>query len=326
MSERNPVYDRAKGILIGLVVLGHVLIYANPDWSIRAYAYASTLIYSFHMPAFFLISGILFSAEKWKGRCWKSFLCKRSCTLLIPFFCFEIIGLVYKSLILHQATIREGLLHLVTLRCNVGADWFLPALFFAQCLLLVCLRYLPAAICTALAAGSFAGLPFWSPTDGWEATLWRGVLGFAFMYVGFFLKNTLLNHAAYKKKPLLICCGAFLALAGCAIINIKAGANDFWACSLPHPIVFLVGGIAGLILILALAKSIRFSSLAWFGRNSLIIMGTHQLVLYTVRGQTSFLWIIWMTVLILAAEVIVIFCVERVKSFFSERGKLKLGH
>ena len=64
MSERDPVYDRAKGILIELVVLGHVLIYANPDWSIRVYAYASTLIQSFHMPAFFLISGMLYNAEK----------------------------------------------------------------------------------------------------------------------------------------------------------------------------------------------------------------------------------------------------------------------
>lgn len=326
MSERDPVYDRAKGILIELVVLGHVLIYANPDWSIRVYAYASTLIQSFHMPAFFLISGMLFNAEKWKGRSWKSFLWKRSYALLIPFICFEIIGLLYKALILNQATIREGFLQLITLRCNVGADWFLPAMFFAQCLFLVCLRYLPATIGAALALGGFAGLSFWSPTGGWEATLWRGVLGFAFLYVGFFLKNTLFNHAAYRKKPLPIFYGALLALAGCAMINYKAGANDFWTCSLPHPMVFLVGGIAGLILILALAKSIRFSFLAWFGRNSLIIMGTHQLVLYTIRSQTSFLWVVGMAALILATEVIVIFCAERMKSFFSGKGRHKFGY
>lgn len=49
MKERIEYYDVAKGILILLVVLGHVF----ETGIINQY------IYSFHMPAFFIISGIM---------------------------------------------------------------------------------------------------------------------------------------------------------------------------------------------------------------------------------------------------------------------------
>ena len=49
MRERIAYYDRAKGMLMILVVLGHVLIKANPDWSIRLYALACSWIGSFHI-------------------------------------------------------------------------------------------------------------------------------------------------------------------------------------------------------------------------------------------------------------------------------------
>lgn len=46
--------DRAKGILIVLVVIGHI-------WQS---GYLFNTIYTFHMPAFFVISGILFGVSR----------------------------------------------------------------------------------------------------------------------------------------------------------------------------------------------------------------------------------------------------------------------
>ena len=51
MKERLDYIDRAKGMLIILVVIGHI-------WQSGV---VFDLIYTFHMPAFFVISGILFS-------------------------------------------------------------------------------------------------------------------------------------------------------------------------------------------------------------------------------------------------------------------------
>ena len=83
MKRRLEYLDIAKGILIIMMLIGHT-------WDSGPVHY---FVYSFHMPAFFLISGMLFhygsSADK---PIWKVILHKAR-LLLIPYFCFEIFGI-----------------------------------------------------------------------------------------------------------------------------------------------------------------------------------------------------------------------------------------
>lgn len=60
IAERNKSIDTLKGLLIFTVVLGHVLLGAIDGNPLRY------LIYSFHMPVFFFISGYLLNIEKMK--------------------------------------------------------------------------------------------------------------------------------------------------------------------------------------------------------------------------------------------------------------------
>ena len=54
-KKRNPYWDNVKGILVILVVLGHLLeLMAG---RIPGALYLWSMIYSFHMPAFLIISG-----------------------------------------------------------------------------------------------------------------------------------------------------------------------------------------------------------------------------------------------------------------------------
>lgn len=55
MISRNDDLDVAKGVGICLVVLGHTLTYAN---------WPSRFIFTFHMPLFFVISGMLYSGGR----------------------------------------------------------------------------------------------------------------------------------------------------------------------------------------------------------------------------------------------------------------------
>lgn len=60
-KERNPLWDNARLIIIGLVVFGHLIE------SMRGTAAVDVLyaaIYAFHMPAFMLISGFFASADR----------------------------------------------------------------------------------------------------------------------------------------------------------------------------------------------------------------------------------------------------------------------
>lgn len=131
MNQRIDYIDRAKALLIALVVLGHVLNYANPGYDILPYTVVQIVISSFHMPAFFLISGMLAEQETWRGRSLGWLLKSRCRSLLVPYLFFETLAVLYKSLVLRSVTLTEGLYRMLTLRCNVGADWFLPAMLLA---------------------------------------------------------------------------------------------------------------------------------------------------------------------------------------------------
>lgn len=65
--------DLTKGIAIFLMVCGHTSIPLS----------ISNWIWSFHMPLFFIISGILFNATKYPN--FNLFIKKRGKTLIIPY-------------------------------------------------------------------------------------------------------------------------------------------------------------------------------------------------------------------------------------------------
>ena len=63
MSQRNVWVDYAKAIGIILVVYGHMargVYHAGIDIPIRFYELTDSIIYSFHMPLFFFLSGLFF--------------------------------------------------------------------------------------------------------------------------------------------------------------------------------------------------------------------------------------------------------------------------
>ena len=67
-----------------------------------------------------------------------------------------------------------------------------------------------------------------------------------------------------------------------------------------NPVMFVISSLSGLYFVLGISRMIRFRWLQWLGENSLTIMGTHQLVLYTIPGKASPLWVLGMFALIRA--------------------------
>ena len=156
MIRRLTYIDTTRAILITLVVLGHVLNYANPQYNIIPYTLAQEFINAFHMPAFFLLSGLLTDGEKWRSRPVGAYFVHKAKTLLMPYLFFECLALLYKHFVLHSVSFAEGLRLMLTMRCNVGADWFLPAMFLA-CALYYPVHPLPAQDCLGRGRCSAAG-------------------------------------------------------------------------------------------------------------------------------------------------------------------------
>lgn len=124
-KQRLEYIDIVKGIGILLVVLGHVT--TNKE--------VYHFIYAFHMPLFFIISG-MFLHDK------PQFIRKQAESLLLPYFSFGLLTYLYWWLI--ESRFRElpagetFLLQFINLffptetqLCNVVL-WFLPCLFLSN--------------------------------------------------------------------------------------------------------------------------------------------------------------------------------------------------
>lgn len=323
MKERIEYYDNARGILILLVVLGHILIKANPGWSIKPYSLACSWINSFHMPAFFLLSGMLFDCDRWRTSSWGAFLIKRLQTLVVPYLFFEIIGMLYLRFVLHSISLPEGLLRIVTLQCNVGADWFLPAMFFAGLLMFAYAKYLAGRklwMYISIVFGTACFFTSWFIPNGIVGnTAIRSLMGFGFMLAGHFLKNHMGNVTAIKAALALVLSIAF------AFLSYRFAHNDFYDAVVSIPPLFFASAVTGTYFVLGVASLIKWKPLTWLGENSLIIMGTHQLVLYTVKSQSSVLWVVGIMAMITAIEIILIQILNRFCPHFVGRPIIQEG-
>lgn len=137
---RENWVDIAKGIGIILVVMGHANCPEIPHG----------IIYSFHMPLFFFLSGLFISKQ---CKCeFQLYLKKNFRSLLLPYFYFNLICIAFHytmSAIFH----KELLLGSVTdnivgifIGIRFGSPyhhvlWFLPCLFFAKMLVYPILRF-----------------------------------------------------------------------------------------------------------------------------------------------------------------------------------------
>lgn len=122
--QRSNQVDVLKGIGIALVVLGHNWVTLQEKGTIFR------LIYSFHMPLFFVISGI-FIKEKENLR---FFILNKASAILKPYFFISFsIGLVY-LFSSNPLTIQGwlGILYAEGQSLTLDWMWFLPSLFISS--------------------------------------------------------------------------------------------------------------------------------------------------------------------------------------------------
>ncbi|MFA6121211.1 MAG: acyltransferase family protein [Sideroxydans sp.] len=127
MNAFSETVDRAKGLAILLVVLGHI---ASP---------LGELIYSFHVPLFFFLAG-LFIKVSYSD---KAFMAKGLERLILPFLIFGILGFLatlIKNILLHRPIepLTDSLAGFLYWSDPIHMHhyglvlWFLPALFWGR--------------------------------------------------------------------------------------------------------------------------------------------------------------------------------------------------
>ncbi|WP_409305208.1 acyltransferase family protein [Peribacillus sp. SCS-155] len=123
MKQRDNFFDNAKFILIAFVVFGHLLKTFIHDNEV-IYALYKT-IYTFHMPAFILVSGFFA-----KGFYQKGYLAKIAKKLILPYVIFQVIYTVFYYYLYSKPNFKMDLLD------PHWSLWFLISLFCWNIMLL----------------------------------------------------------------------------------------------------------------------------------------------------------------------------------------------
>ena len=287
-GQRNRTIDAAKGIGIYLVVLGHL----------NTISALQVPIYSFHMPLFYIISGMLFCKEKYPS--FGAFFKKRFRTLIIPYLIFSFISLlIWIVLTLYPLGFtRENTSTIISYFVQIFIDqdsskpcntplWFVPNLFLVECIyyFVSCIKSKPAHWLTilVLAALGWYTESAYCPVDfsflPWNASSALFALG---LYaIGNHFPALLMNPIpAMEKKAqipyrLLVFAVCFAVLVPLARYN---GGVSFGRRELRNGFVFYATGLLGTVGVLSLSSLLQPSRLLNFcGRNSFYIMATHRI-------------------------------------------------
>ena len=202
MKERNLKLDNAKGILITLVVIGHMLL--PIQGTTRGVTNFFYMIYTFHMPAFVFISGLL--AQHIYTRVPKPhFNGRRWCSTLWLYLLFQFI-LFFSEIPAYGRTTRfPDFLH------TSGAPWYLLALLlwylmipffyayrnFPYSLIAWILLTIMSLAGGYLASGALAGLGDFLALDR--------VIAFApFFFAGYFIGPERLMRFLKEKRGIVL--------------------------------------------------------------------------------------------------------------------------
>lgn len=154
--------DYAKGIGILLVVYGHVMIGVHgadmnmPEWLFNL---SNDLVYGFHMPLFFLLSGLF--AEKSVAKGFLKGLAPKCATLVLPYFVWSLIQGSVGVLLSNYKNSAMGWGQLVQIvYIPIAQFWFLYVLFLVFVLYFALRTALNARAILALSVAAYFLAPY----------------------------------------------------------------------------------------------------------------------------------------------------------------------
>lgn len=279
-SQRKAWIDQAKGIGMILIVLGHIVQGSNPlcRW-----------ISSFHVPLFFILSGMLIAVRNpYAQKAPKDILLRKAKQLLYPYLTFSLLTVIY-TLIRGKVDQAGQIIWLTAVFEGHNTLWFLPTIFLSECMLLILLKSrIPNAVgITAVLLGTsvYSALQFYVIGGGIPAEkgfvflilngLCRAGIGFCFMIAGYWA-YFLRRYTEKIPKGLLF----LISLAGFFLGALLGSWNripDLHYGVQGNPLLYYSSALLqsfGIIALCILANR-RCAALEFFGKHSLIIMATH---------------------------------------------------
>lgn len=148
MQARTEWVDYAKAIGIILVVYGHVargLFDAGIDVPVHTYQLLDSIIYSFHMPLFFFLSGLFFKSSLTR-RGSAGLIFNKLDTIIYPYLLWSIAQGLTEVYLSNYTNGSTSLTQVFSLWVPRAHFWFLYALFLVFITSIILYRLTPSAI------------------------------------------------------------------------------------------------------------------------------------------------------------------------------------
>ena len=288
VKERIEWIDVSKGMGILLVIIGHCVYFGK---------FVHNWIFSFHMPLFFILSGLFFQKNTLQN-----FFFKKTKQLIFPYIIFCIIGIII-TLIIPQwryITFTEILKDIYLgypNSINISSIWFLICLFIAMLLLNLILHILKKnaligysvlffIILYGFILGRFPKILSIFPLKRMPFDSDSACVALLFPWIGYQFKEQILkiielfNDKSLLQKWMLI----IISLTISITLVLLNGRVNLHGITFNNELFYITESIIGFIFVIFLSQilvlqKVLANFLKWFGTNSLKIMGTQAIVI-----------------------------------------------
>lgn len=259
-NKRIEWIDICKGLGIFLVVIGHTGISkASPiayDW-----------IYSFHMPFFYMLSGVVLNEQKYDT--FEKFIKRRLKTLVIPFFILNtILFCIAKALDLNN--VQPPLSELFT---GVLAMYFLRVLFISE-IFYFCINRISTKLyrkIIVIIILIYLSLYIQGHYDTGYAHYIMPGMPLLYYGIGNIFKTYIKQYAEIldTHNLVIIICISLIFSLSIIISHIKFLFID---------IILAISGIFTLLSIGILCSKMTYKRINYIGKNTLVIVAFHQII------------------------------------------------
>lgn len=297
MEKRIDWIDYAKALCIFLVVLGH----SHIPLSIKS------IVYVFHIPLFFFLSGVLFSFEKYPN--YKSFLKRRVFQLVLPYLFFNVVTYLFWFFIGRKVG-DDVILGLHPLKQLLGIVWgndanhflehcaplwFLACLFSVENLYYFVFKHLKTSY-KIIGIVSFAILGYLDYRFNPIRFPWG--LNVALTTIVFYGLGALLRSKILEQKNKSIVWWSTLSIFSFLAVMLIAKLNGKVEVSVGEYRnygYFLIGALFGITFVVSISNAItlsvgRIQFIRFIGKNTLIILGFHILAGSFIKAITYYLF------------------------------------
>jgi fucose 4-O-acetylase-like acetyltransferase len=311
-KARHDWVDAVRGLGIVLVYYGHVIQRGFPPGSATV-ADQLRLVYSFHMPLFFLLSGFFFRpVDNVRSR-----IGGLAARRLVPvgFFSLLLLPLWLQdelrshAPLLHDAS-QLGLDYLRGHPELNWVTWFLVCLFVCEVAALVVLplvRNVSARLVLGVAAIALGVLV----CNRGLARAWflgESVVALGFYSIGYGVWPAARRLSEHRAKALgvAVVCGAIVL--GTYRLNVSAGDTVMLSSGRHGDVLyFTITALAGAAAVAALGMGLPpWRPLQWLGRNSLQLLGLNGLFFHYLNPKLAHVWVTPKSELLVASNALAV--------------------